>query len=234
MNATKIEYLNFTWSPFVGCSGLNCAVVSKCWAKYQAKRQLHNCQLCYDFKPHTHFERLKQPFQVLSSKRIGVCFSSDFWDEGFTIQDRKQVFSTVIEAKQHCFINLTKQPQNIPTEFAFPKNWVQGVSVNRKVELDRVGLLKKTQAPLKMVSFEPIYEDIAKDDPDLSGIDWIVLGAQTHPLKRPKPEWIQNLIDCGTFNTPQIPVFMKNNLNPYDEWKEYPRILESHQFDCKR
>jgi protein gp37 len=229
MNATKIEYLNFTWSPMVGCSRKNCAVAAKCWAMYQAKRQLHNCQLCYEFKPHTHFERLKQPFQILSSKRIGVTFSADFWDEGFTIQERKQVFSTAIEAKQHWFINLTKQPQNIPTDLAFPKNWIQGVSVNRKADIDRIDLLLKTQAPLKMISFEPIYEDIAQDGLFMDGIDWVILGAQTHPLKSPKPEWIQNLIDSATFGANRIPIFMKNNLNPYDEWKDYPSTISGKE-----
>ena len=225
MNATKIEYLDFTWSPFVGCLGTNCAVSAKCWAKYQAKRQLHKCLECYEFKPHTHFERLKQPFQYLKPKRIGVTFSADFWDEGFTIQDRKQVFSTVIEAKHHIFINLTKQPQNIPEDLAFPKNWVQGVSVCTKKDLLRIEILKKTKAPFKIISFEPIYDDIAEDDLDLTGINWIILGAQTHPLKSPEPEWIQNLIDCGTFNSPQIPVFMKNNLSPYDGLKEFPLFI---------
>jgi len=234
MNATKIEYLNFTWSPMVGCTGKNCAVKAKCWAMYQAKRQLHKCPKCYDFQPHTHFERLKQPFQVLSPKRIGVTFSADFWDEDFTIQERKQVFNTVIEAKQHWFINLTKQPQNIPEDFSFPKNWVQGVSVNRKSELNRVEILKKTKALLKMISFEPIYDDIAEDDPTLEGIDWMIMGAQTHPLKSPEPEWIQNLIDCSTFNNPQIPIFMKNNLNPYDCFKDYPKLLASYDKTVER
>lgn len=221
MNATKIEYLNFTWSPLVGCSGKGCAVYAKCWAKYQAKRQLHKCQDCYDFKPHSHRERLLQPFYVKSSKRIGVCFSADFWDRGFTDLERDLVLANAQVAEWHWFINLTKQPQNIPCVFQFPKNWVQGVSVNRCVDLPRIDLLRATQAPLKMISFEPLYEDLGFLD--LTGIHWVIIGAQTHPLKTPLPRWIQNVIDSA-FDK-DIPIFIKNNLPQYDLWKEYPKQL---------
>jgi protein gp37 len=228
MNPTKIEYLDFTWNPMVGCSGRNCAVYAKCWAKGQAKRQMHNCQLCYEFKPHTHFERLKQPLQVLKHSRVGVCFSADFWDDGFSIQERKQVFSTAIEAKQHWFFNLTKQPQNIPTELVFPSNWIQGVSVNKLEDLWRIARLQDTLAPFKAISFEPIFEDIGSEDINLKGISWVILGGQTRPKKMPEFDWVQNLIDCATFSSPQVPVFMKNNLNPYDSLKEIPNQLASY------
>lgn len=220
MNATKIEYLHFTWSPLVGCSGKDCAVYAHCFAKKFKKRNLLKCPECYAFKPHTHFERLGQPLTTKIPRRIGVCFSADFWDEGFTIQDRKQVFSTVIEAKQHWFINLTKQPQNIPSSFAFPKNWVQGVSVNRREDVDRIGLLKKTEAPLKIISFEPLYEDLGTLD--LEGIDWVIIGAQTHPLVLPEMSDLANVICAARIF--KIPIFIKNNI-PCFNAKQYPKEL---------
>ena len=88
MNATKIEYLNFTWSPNVGCSGENCAVYKYCFAKKFKKRNLLKCPQCYEFKPHNHFERLEQPLHTKLPQRIGVDFSADFWDRGFTMDDR--------------------------------------------------------------------------------------------------------------------------------------------------
>lgn len=223
MNATRIEYLNFTWSPLVGCSGANCAVYAKCWAKYQAKRQLHKCPLCYEFKPHTHFERLQQPFQVKSSKRIGVCFSADMWDSGFSHEQQSTVLNSVWNAPWHWFINLTKQPQNIPKGWNLPSNWIQGVSVNRKEDLLRIDVLRKTKAPLKMISFEPLYEDLGT--PDLAGIDWVIIGAQTHPLILPKTVWVDNLV-CASI-AKNIPVFMKNNLKDLQRGivQQYPKLL---------
>lgn len=220
MNATRIEYLNFTWSPLVGCSGKDCAVFAKCWAKYQAKRRLHKCQDCYDFKPHTHFERLKQPTQIKSSRRIGACFSADFWDKGFNNFDRESVLHYASLAPWHWFINLTKQPQNIPVDLKFPKNWVQGVSVNKRAEIRRIGDLQNTLAPMKMISFEPLYEDIGIVD--LTGIDWIIIGAQTHPLIEPDAGWVNSLVLQA--RSVGIPIFIKNNLKGWS-FKEYPTIF---------
>jgi protein gp37 len=153
-------------------------------------------------------------------RRIGVDFSADFWDEGFTMSDRKSVFAYVIEAYWHWFINLTKQPQNIPETFAFPKNWAQGITVNRKEDLPRIDLLKKTQAKLKFISFEPLYEDL--DIVDLSGIDWVIIGAQTHPSLFPEFSWVANLIYSARLR--KIPIFIKNNLPAFDV-KQYPAKL---------
>jgi len=223
MNATKIEYLDFTWSPLVGCSGTNCAVAAKCWAKYQAKRRKHKCQNCYEFKPHTHFERLTQPLRVYTPKKIGVCFSADMWDNGFTEYARQTVLLTAKCAPQHWFINLTKQPQNIPENAWFPDNWVQGVSVCTKKDLWRIETLEKTQAKIKMVSFEPLYEYLGIVD--LSGISWIIIGNQTHPLKEAKPIWIDSLIlDAKNVVDKKIPVFVKNNVKDFD-YKEFPSIF---------
>jgi protein gp37 len=216
MNATKIEYLNFTWSPLCGCSGKDCAVVAKCWAKYQAKRRLHKCQDCYDFKPHTHFERLRQPLQVKSSKRIGVCFSADMWDSGFNSFDRETVMHYAALAPQHWFINLTKQPQNIPEWQLFPGNWIQGVSVCTRKDLWKIDTLRLTSAKTKVISFEPLYEDLGEID--LTNIDWIIIGAQTHPLLSPATDWVSTL----AANASGIPVFIKNNIKILNFLKEYP------------
>jgi protein gp37 len=224
MNATKIEYLHFTWSPNVGCSGQDCAVYAHCFAKKFKKRNLLKCPSCYEFKPHNHFERLDQPLTTQMPRRIGVDFSADFWDKGFTMNDRTPVFNVVRQAPWHRFINLTKQPQNIPSDFVFPKNWVQGVSVNRKEELWRIEDLNLKRATMKMISFEPLYEDIADvlDWQNITTIDWFIIGAQTHPLIRPKDVWIKNLVDFA--GAVDIPVFIKNNVTGWN-FKEYPEEL---------
>lgn len=226
MNATKIEYLNFTWSPLVGCSGLNCAVWFKCWAKYQAKRRKHKCVSCYKFTPHSHLERLNQPLQVKSSKRIGLCFSADVFDKAFVGSlDLEMVVNMVEKAYWHWFINLTKQPQNIPEYFPFPENWVQGVSVNLKEDLWRIRVLQAKKAKLKMISFEPLYQDLMPfNNFTLKGIDWVIIGAQTHPLKLPEKSWVDSIL--AQCKLKGIPVFIKNNLNAFGyKLKEYPKQL---------
>jgi protein gp37 len=217
MNATKIEYLNFTWSPNVGCSGDNCAVYKHCFAKKFKKRNLLKCQACYEFKPHNHFERLEQPLHTKLPQRIGVNFSADFWDKGFSMDDRYPVINRAGEAYWHWFINLTKQPQNIPKGLHFPKNWVQGVTVNQKSDLWRINELRKVQVETRMISFEPIYEDLG--NVNLQEIDWVILGAQTHPELIPEMPWLSNLICAAKLL--EIPIFIKNNI-PCFATKHYP------------
>lgn len=230
MNVTKIEYLDFTWSPLVGCSQIGCAVKTKCWAKYQAKRRKRKCQLCYEFKPHTHFERLIQPLYRKKPAKIGVCYSADFWDKWFSDYERTQVLGVVDSVPRHYFINLTKQTQNIPFGQWFPKNWIQGASVCRTKDLIRVTDLWKLQTKT-LLSIEPLYEDLP--NLDLRGLDWVIIGAQTHPLKLPKKEWVYKIISKARTNN--VPIFIKNNLSKlgyniqeypgYNNIREYPSFL---------
>jgi protein gp37 len=143
------------------------------------------------------------------------------WDLGFSYAQQKIVVEFAAVANWHWFINLTKQPQNIPTDFVFPANWIQGVSICRKTDLWRIQALRETKAVLKMISFEPLYEDLG--DIDLAGIGWIVIGSQTHPLIAPRSTWVFNLV--GKAHDKNIPVFTKNNLSGWS-LKEYPTQLQ--------
>jgi len=210
VNKTRIEYLDYTWNPTVGCSGLNCAVRKDCWARKASKRRKHACLDCYLFKPHYHWERLRQPLRRKKASRIGVGFEGDIFDSNFSIVGNQQVFSIIEQATQHTFVSLTKQSKNMlmfnRNWQTFPSNLWLGVTVNRKEDLHRIEDLKLTDARIKFVSFEPLYEDLS--DADLRGIDWIIVGAQTRPKLYPKYNWVLALLQK------QLPVFLKNNLLP--------------------
>jgi protein gp37 len=220
MNKTKIEYLNYTWNPIVGCSGLGCAVRKNCWASKQEKRRKHECEACYTFTPHVHWERLEQPFTVKKSSRIGVAFCGEFYDKEISENARASIFMRIEKAYWHTFVIFTKQPQNIDLDEPIPKNVWLCVSVNRKQDLWRIANLRETSATIKGVSFEPLYEDLS--DADLDEIDWIVIGAQTRPNVYPKYDWVIALMQK------HIPVFLKNNLLPImatDKLcKEFPKV----------
>jgi protein gp37 len=209
MNRTKIEYLDYTWNPYVGCSGKGCAVAEVCWAWFQARRRKHKCALCYDFIPHPHLERLQQPLKVKKPVRIGVCFMGDL----FCRMEDRFVFTDLIapvmrQTPQHTYVLLTKQPQNLPLTFDYPRNLWLGVSVNRRRDLWRIDSLKLVNPGLRFVSFEPLYEDLCPVN--LDGIDWIIIGAQTRPFLRPKDDWIQYLRFAAADRG--VPYFEKNNL----------------------
>jgi protein gp37 len=216
LNRTKIEYLDWTWNPAVGCDGFDCAVKDYCWARAQAKRRKHVCDLCYKFIPHMHKERLEEPFEVKKPSMIGVCFMGDVFSEGI---NQIPIFD-VIRRSWHTFLVLTKQAQNLPY-WRLPENLWLGVSVNRRADLWRIEKLKETHAAVKFVSFEPLYEDL--DKIDLKSIDWIVIGAQTRPDYQPDGAWIDRLIIEAAVH--KTAVFMKNNLrgwNPHLMIRQFP------------
>lgn len=222
MNRTKIEYLDYTLNLIVGCSGIGCAVREKCWAKAQAKRKKHYCCSCYEFKPHVHFERFGEPFDVKKSSRIGLNFMGETFDDNLPNRDAvwETILKMIYEAKHHIFLVLTKQPQNIIYRSVGPDNLWLGVTVNTKADLWRINELRQRFGGIRFVSFEPLYEDLGKID--LEGIEWVIIGAQTRPLLRPKEEWVYN-IKCQAIVL-GIPIFEKNNLGYSMPLKEFPKV----------
>jgi protein gp37 len=181
------------------------------------------CLNCYDFRPHYHFERFKQPLTVKKPSRIGVGFMGDLFDSAFSISFHQQIFSVMAQAYQHTFICLTKQSGNmlnfVEKWVGVPSNVWLGVSVNRKEDLRRIGDLRATDAAVKFVSFEPLYEDLGAVD--LSGIDWVIIGAQTRPNMQPTFEAVKSLISQA--QAVGAKVFLKNNLKLeyLNKWRDW-------------
>lgn len=222
LNRTKIEYLDLTWNPIVGCSGKGCAVRAHCWAKMMAKRQKHKCKLCYEFLPHYHSERWIEPFKRKKSARIGVCFSGDLFDDHWIdTSEQHQILVAIEKCFWHTFICLTKQPQNIPFRY-FPENMWIGVTVNTKKDLWRIDELLRHHCEVHIVTAEPLYEKL--DGINLQHIEWLIIGAQTRPTLLPKLEWVASL--SAQADKQEIPVFLKNNLLniPKDQsYQEFPK-----------
>jgi len=61
-----------TWNPFKGCL-FNCSYCRPSF-QAQAKRQKHNCRLCYDYAPHVHPERLHK---IPKAKIVFACGNGD-------------------------------------------------------------------------------------------------------------------------------------------------------------
>jgi protein gp37 len=180
----------------------------------QAKRHKGKCEddRCYRFVPHYHWERFLQPLKVKKPSRIGVGFMGDMFDAAFSISLNQRIISIIEQAMQHTFLCLTKQSKNLLTFNdnwqAFPQNLWMGVTVNRKEDLHRIEDLKQTDAKVKFVSFEPLYEDLGTVD--LREINWVIIGAQTRPKLLPQKEWVDQIDNQATLKN--IPVFFKNNL----------------------
>lgn len=129
-----------------------------------------------------------------------------------------EIFSICRRTEELTFIFLTKQPQNLINWSPFPQNCYIGVSVtNQDMYNNAIKYLSQVEANVKFLSFEPLLSRINNDIMSRLvdvGIDWVIIGAQTPYSKKTAPQisWVQEiLVACHNTN---IPVFMKNNLQP--------------------
>jgi protein gp37 len=212
----KIDWTDATLNPVVGCNH-GCPY---CYARKQAKRKMHVCKLCYEFKPHSHLERLEKLNNKQKAKKI---FIDSMWD--WNCSSNERVWNDVIlnkmrECSQHTFQILSKFPQGYKN-FSFPRNVWIGTSIDTQTRADAIlKHLKEANASVKFVSFEPLLEEI---DVDLTGIDWVIIGANSNRgVAKPPKEWADKLI--AKARELGIAVFIKNNYSYPERIKEFPEV----------
>ena len=234
MNRTKIEWTNVTYNPLgQGCDH-NCWF---CYAKRGARRNyfMHlalykkgkrknpPCELCRDFKPHFHPERLNDPdFDRLpAGTKIFVCSTSDLFAPWTEPEWRDQVLNRICRPRylHLIFQLLTKNPEEIPY-LAYHKNVWFGVTITTQKETDKIKVLRDHIGDnLGFASFEPLLGPIQTID--LSLLNWIIIGKLTGSRKvRLQKEWVQSLIDQA--RTHNIPVFIKDNVGWPEKIQEFP------------
>jgi protein gp37 len=72
-----------------------------------------------------------------------------------------------------------------------PNVWL-GTSVESDEYLDRISDLRKVNAAVRFVSFEPLLGSVAAAD--LTGIQWAIVGGESGPRARPMAEkWVAEI-----------------------------------------
>jgi protein gp37 len=101
-----------------------------------------------------------------------------------------------------------------------------GVSVENSDYMFRIEHLRKTDATVKFISFEPLLGPIP--GLNLEGIDWVIVGGESGPKARPMdPVWVREIRDqCLSAD---VPFFFK-------QWggvmkKKTGRILDGRIWD---
>jgi protein gp37 len=179
-----------------------------------------------------HEESLEVPLHWKRPRRIFVNSMSDLFHPEVPDEFIGRVFATMALAGNHTFQVLTKRAQRMAslvpaigerlhelvdgavayTEhplgypgWPLPNVWL-GVSVENPNYKFRLDHLRRTDAAVRFVSFEPLLADLG--DLELTGIDWAIAGGESGRAARPcDVQWVRSIVEqCRAAS---VPVFVK-------------------------
>ena len=197
MANSSIEWTEMTWNPTTGCTKISSGC-KNCYAEVMTRRLKAMGQEKYKYgfnKVVIHPSTLSIPYTWKSSKMIFVNSMSDLFHQEIPLQYIKEVFQVMNDNPQHVFQILTKRAERL-NELSIELNWTHniwmGVSVENKEVMDRIDLLRKIDAKVKFVSFEPLLGPML--NLNLKSIDWVIVGGESGPKARNiKQEWVSDL-----------------------------------------
>jgi protein gp37 len=181
-----------------------------------------------------HKRSLELPLKWRTPRKIFVNSMSDLFHEQMPQDFLKSCFDTMERADWHVYQILTKRPERM---LSFVKDygnipdhvWL-GTSVELAMYKPRIDILRKTQARVRFISFEPLLGPIG--ELDLDGISWAIVGGESGPNHRPiMREWVVEIRkQCKRQG---VAFFFKQwgGVTPKSggrildgkEWNEYPR-----------
>jgi|Deesub1362A_J573_1020465.scaffolds.fasta_scaffold00023_136 protein gp37 len=143
------------------------------------------------------------------------------WVPGIWIQ---AILHVAHKNPQHTFQFLTKNPERYKEfEKDFSSNCWLGTTIEGG-QWTRWDDLLCVDASVRFVSMEPLLSFDFDDFQYIceTGVDWVIVGAQTNPYRQPKKEWIKDIIYLAKMYG--IPLFLKNNLNYKPGIQEFPQM----------
>jgi protein gp37 len=192
-------------------------------------------------------DRLDQPLRAKKPEVIGVCFTGDLFHDAVDTRFIGRVFEVMRECPQHLFLLLTKRafymllfvrgwmgqydtvtPEGKPVGqgWPLPNVWL-GTTAWDQPSWDRnVALLRDTPAAHRWVSYEPALGPV--ENPDLTGIDWVVAGCESGSGARKAPcKWLRDMqTACREAG---IPCYVKQASGEKGEPKviHFPPLIEN-------
>ena len=209
--SNPIGWCDRTWNPITGCRR-GCEY---CYARRMAQRLAGRYGYPADdpFRPTFHADKLLLPQTWKRPQRIFVCSMSDIVGGGVPNLWTGEVLGVADSCPRHTFIFLTKAPTRLDLFNPYPANAWVGATVDRRDVLEpTLAAMRDVKAPVKFLCFEPLLEDMGTWHlPDLSGIQWIIIGAKTgpHPFQ-PEPKWVLDLVRAAVIAKARV--YMKDNL----------------------
>lgn len=159
------RFVSETWNPMVGCLHM----CSYCWARRIARRFAHTCRLCYEFKPHMHWERLNRKWR--KPKIVFVVDMGDLFCDGIPSDWIVRILNAIRLNPKSYFLLQTKNPKRYD-EFVeyFGKNVILGATIETNIfpitdrisraprPEERYRAMRDVSWENKFVSIEPILD----------------------------------------------------------------------------
>jgi protein gp37 len=243
--ASKIEWTDSTFNPWVGCTKINRphndpSACDHCYAEKWAKRSgqvkwgnnsRRRTTESYWRAP-LSWNRRAGDFQAKFGRRQRVFCASlaDVFDNQAHPEWRTDLFELIKECDQLDWLLLTKRPQNIkkmlPVDWAdgYANVWLGTTAEDAGAYKQRVGPLLKLPAVVRFVSYEPALGPLDQISVEGRLPDWIIIGGESgvrSDLARPtNPAWARHVIsECR-----------KEDVAPFlKQWGAYtnnPRVIE--------
>jgi protein gp37 len=208
MNKTKIEWCDYTWNPVTGCKH-GC---TWCYARKIAERFKGSKAWPNGFTPMLHPQRLSDPQKIKTPQTIFVCSMADLFGDWVPVEWIEDVFKACLKAPQHTYCFLTKNPARyfkLGGNILQQKNFWFGTTETGEILFEpHLDAILRLPAENTFVSFEPLLHKV---DHGLSGINQIIIGAQTNPTVVPPEGSIESLVREA--KEKNIPVFLKESLD---------------------
>ena len=236
---SKIEWTDATWNPVTGCNKISPGC-KHCYAERLSKRLKATGMAKYSngFEVTLHPDTLEIPLRWRKPRSIFVNSMSDLFHVDVPEPFIRDVFGVMERAHWHRYQVLTKRADRVAElspALPWPSQVWMGVSVESQDYVDRIDMLRDTDAQVKFLSLEPLLGPLP--GLDLQGIDWVIVGGESGPGARPiNPDWAREIrdqcIDAGVaFHFKQWGgVFKKRHGRELDgrTWDEMPAFLTAH------
>lgn len=232
----------YTWNPVSGCLHdchwqLPNGKIVKCYAKGIAE----NIRGSYPYGFDHHYwnpERLEEPRKLKTPAGIFVDSMGDLFGRWVPTEQVNQVLKVCRDTPDHIYMILTKNaprlikfdyPPNVWIGVSSPPDMINGQWLNQmqRNQMLRISLeaLRRTNASVKFMSFEPLSWDVSGIVDRYSGIlNWAIIGGGSDGSKYYAPldrhlRWLLAVLDDS-----ETPVFFKGNLDSsqwaLDNWRQ--------------
>jgi protein gp37 len=207
MADTSIEWTDATWNPVAGCTVVSPGCTN-CYAmrmaarldamgmkKYHGLTRKSGGRAVWTGKVRLDRGSLTTPATWKKPRRIFVNSMSDLFHNAVPAAFIASVWKAMEAMPQHTFQILTKRPDRM-AEITAPlpvlKNVWLGTSVENADYLSRIDDLRKVNAAIRFISFEPLLGSVV--GADLTLIHWAIVGGESGPRSRPMSEtWVREI-----------------------------------------